>query len=296
MFKMTSFIVRITLVLKTTLIVCGIHALTFAPVVAEEDNSGSVCSIDQDRLQSSRERAKAYLDELIDIRRHCREGFWSPIVRLNMSDPLQQCPSAWREYNTSGVRACGRPVGNGFEYDECRSTTYTIKHKYGKVCGRVIGYRVYRVVAFAAGIYESIDGTYLDGVSITHGLPRNHIWSYAGGYTERDRDPRTCPCNSPYVLQPPFFVGDRYYCESTDIDYLYPGMLFTKDKLWDGEQCENEGTCCTTKSSPPSPPWFSVELANPTTDDIEIRICGTDHPYFGDTPIELLEIYVEYNI
>ena len=97
------------------------------------------------------------------------------------------------------------------------------------------------------------------------------------------------------IVQPPLFVGDSYYCESTDREYSNPGMLFLKDKLWDGEQCENEGTCCTTKS-PPSPPWFSVELANPTTDDIEIRICVPAHPDYGDTPIELLEIYVEYNI
>ena len=26
-----------------------------------------------------------------------------------MTDPSQQCPSAWREYNTSRVKACGRP-------------------------------------------------------------------------------------------------------------------------------------------------------------------------------------------
>ena len=294
MFKMTAFIVGITLVLKTTLIVCGIHALTFAPVVvAEESNSGSVCSIDQDRLQRSRERAKAYLDELIDIRKHCREGFWSPIVRLDMSDPLQQCPSAWREYNTSGVRACGRPAG----YDACRSTTYTINYKYSKVCGRVIGYRVHKLFAFNSH-HKSIDGPYLEGVSITHGLPHNHIWSYAGSSSEPGADSSICPCDDPKsmpIVQPPLFVGDSYYCESTDREYSNPGMLFLKDKLWDGEQCENEGTCCTTKS-PPSPPWFSVELANPTTDDIEIRICVPAHPDYGDTPIELLEIYVEYNI
>ena len=36
-----------------------------------------------------------------------------------MSDPSQQCPSAWREYNTSGVRACGRPVNS---QGNCHST------------------------------------------------------------------------------------------------------------------------------------------------------------------------------
>ena len=44
-----------------------------------------------------------------ETQKHCGPGLWWQVASLNMSDPLQQCPSAWREYNTSGVRACGRP-------------------------------------------------------------------------------------------------------------------------------------------------------------------------------------------
>jgi hypothetical protein len=70
--------------------------------------------------------------------------------------------------------------------------------------------------------------------------------------------------------QPPEFVGDSYYCESANEEKLNisEGQIFATDKLWDGQQCEHEGTCCTTKS----PPWFSVELPNPTNDSIEVRI------------------------
>ena len=39
----------------------------------------------------------------------CGAGEWYHVAHLNMSDSTQQCPSVWREYNTSGVRACGRP-------------------------------------------------------------------------------------------------------------------------------------------------------------------------------------------
>ena len=67
------------------------------------------------------------------------------------------------------------------------------------------------------------------------------------------------------------------------------GQFFVIDKLWDGQQCDHEGTCCTTKS----PPWFSVELPNPTNDDIEVRICGDEGTDNEDTPIELLEIYIQ---
>ena len=70
--------------------------------------------------------------------------------------------------------------------------------------------------------------------------------------------------------------------QSSQIDHLY-----SSDALWDGEQCEGE--CC---SNGRSPPWFSVELPNPTTDDIEVRICIPQANY-DDVVIELLEIYIQ---
>ena len=66
--------------------------------------------------------------------------------------------------------------------------------------------------------------------------------------------------------------------------------FFPNDKLWDGEQCSHEGTCCTGTSTPP---WFSVDLNSSTSDDIEVRIIGTESTENEDTPIELLEIYVQ---
>ena len=37
---------------------------------------------------------------------YCGRGHWYRVAYLNMSNPNEQCPSAWREYNMSGVRAC----------------------------------------------------------------------------------------------------------------------------------------------------------------------------------------------
>ena len=86
----------------------------------------------------------------------------------------------------------------------------------------------------------------------------------------------------------PSFVGDNYYCESgnpTNTYNLY--HLYSSDPLWDGEQCEGE--CC---SNGKSPPWFSVQLPSPTTDDIGVRICIPQGSY-DDVAVELLEIYVQ---
>ena len=39
--------------------------------------------------------------------------------------------------------------------------------------------------------------------------------------------------------------------------------------------------------------WFSMELPSSSTDDIEVRICGNEGTDNEDTPIELMEIYIQ---
>ena len=281
--------IRIAVVFQAALLVNGIEIATIDQVVYQYRDGGDVCPNVQDGLQTIRESVKKVVDALNSINQRCGDGLWIRVAHLNMSDPSQQCPSAWREYNTSGIRACGRPVtSNG----SCPSTTYSTNRQYSKVCGRVIGYQVASPDAFNT-VHQSdnsIDGFYMDGVSITHGSPRNHIWSYVSGVFESAAYRSTCPCSQPTARQPPSFVGDDYYCESGNpTDTWIHGQIFPNDTLWDGEQCENEGICCTTKS----PPWFSVELTNPTTDAIEIRICGSEGTVNEDTPFQLLEVYVQ---
>ena len=98
-----------------------------------------------------------------------------------------------------------------------------------------------------------------------------------------------CPCLSTEATQPPDYVGHDYYCESANSAFCdgISGYLYIGDPLWDGKQCE--GQCC---SNGKSPPWFIVQLSNPTLDDIEVRICGNETTSNEDTPVELIEIYI----
>ena len=224
----------------------------------------------------------------LQVQLYCGAGLWYRVAFLNMSDPSQQCPSAWRLVTTNGVRACGRPVSSE---SSCNGTLYSATSEYQRVCGRVIGYQDSTPDGFGYLKRGSINESYLDGVSITYAQPRNHIWSYVAGVTENNstQGDSICPCLSQRGKQPQPFVGDNYYCESGNPNnaVMY-GVLYTDDKLWDGKQCE--GTCCTGSNSPP---WFSVHLPNPTTESIEVRICGDQGTNDEDTPIELLEIYVQ---
>ena len=132
-----------------------------------------------------------------------------------------------------------------------------------QVCGRVIGYQVGSTDAFNMQLNYTIDDAYLDGVSITYGEPRMHIWTYAAGLSNVvvfDKINSLCPCAIPFLAEaPPSFVGNNYSCESGNPDSSVESnntLTYTDDPLWDGQNCE--GQCCT------APLWFSVQLTNAT--------------------------------
>ena len=223
------------------------------------------------------------------IRIHCGSGEWHRVAYLNMTDPSQQCPPTWREYSSNNIRVCGRVFNTE---GSCSSTSFPMTSgPYNRVCGRVVGYQVASPDAFQRYADNGID---LDGINITHGAQHHHIWSYVAGETERSsRHMRSnCPCSTVAGTEPQSlnFVGDRnYYCESGNpTDTFADNQLYFNDPLWDGQQCE--GTCCNGTNSPP---WFSIQLPAPTSDRIEVSICADESTDNEDTPIALLEIYVQ---
>ena len=227
----------------------------------------------------------------LQLQVYCGQGEWRRVAYLNMNDPTQQCPSAWREYNTSGVRACGTPNITEKSERGCVSHMYRISTQYSRVCGRIIGYQYGSPDALHM---NTIDQSYVDGISITHGAQdsREHIWTYAAGVTESSGLGDTidnCPCSRFPGTEAPSFVGTNFYCESANpTDTFRRDHLFLDDKLWDGQQCED--SCCTGANTPP---WFSTNLPMTTNDAIEVRICGTDTTFDEDTLIQLLEIYTQ---
>ena len=275
------------------------QAATVSAVVIPTDGEVGVCPVKEKRNDSEAiQNITAEIKEIITVKysnvafaSNCGEGLWYRVAYLNMSNSSQQCPSAWREYNSSGIRACARPTSR-----DCPGKIYNVNHQYSRVCGRVIGYQIGSPNAFDGP--DTVDNAYLDGVSITRGLPRVHIWSYVAGVSEQGNCAGNnilykCPCSGGEA--PPSFVGNNFYCESA---YQGPNCFrsgtlgFPNDPLWDGQQCNNEGTCCTGDGVN-TPPWFSVTLSNTTSDDIEVRICHDQGINNEDTPISLLEIFVQ---
>ena len=215
------------------------------------------------------------------------------VANLDMTDPSQQCPAGFRlvTRTTAPLRTCGRPDGN---FKGCVSTTFPLLGiEYSQVCGRVIGYQDRSTDAFDRGNGLTIEDDYVDGVSLTHGqLPRQHIWTFASAHDEINSDRFVCPCTRPdlpYTGVVPTFIGQDYFCE-TGSSNQFEHIFYPDDPLWNGQGCGGTSTCCSFNN----PPWFCKQLPQPTTDDIELRLCADDRVFNNeDIPLEMAEIYVK---
>ena len=298
---MTMFRLLYVAVLPLALLPGKLQAAEILPLVLTSTSSGNRTCPTQASLEQAlqnisttvRGLVKNYIRETYGIQYFCGSGEWYRVANLDITNSSQQCPSAWMEYNSGGVRACERiqNVAGG-----CEGTTFTTDRSYNKICGRATGYQIGGSAAFGWTTEQTVDSYYLYGLSLTRGSPRKHVWTFATGITEGDhsRADWHCPCTDPTNPdneEIPSFVGDNYFCESGNPTATYiSNNLYSGDPLWDGEQCENEGVCCSNENSPP---WFRVTLPSPTSDDIEARLCIPPNSSGEEVLLQKLEIYIQ---
>ena len=219
-------------------------------------------------------------------------GGWTRIAYLDMSDCSANCPPGFKLYESESVKACGRQTSSS---GSCQSVKFPSYGNYSQVCGRVVGYVYISPDAIDHTIgtgHNDINSHYVDGISLTHGSPRQHVWTFVAEATGNKiifGGRYNCPC-SPGSLQSSHiqsFVGNDYFCESVDPN---GSVLNTADPLWDGKGCGSlEQTCCQA----PGLPWFHKVLNSTTTDYIEMRVCGDQGTNDEDVPVNYYEIYVK---
>ena len=114
---------------------------------------------------------------------------------------------------------------------------------------------------------------------MTHGPAgsRQHIWTFAATLDEQGRDGYrryNCPCTNTNVTWPyqvPSFIGNDYFCDTGNRGPRHNYIIYyPDDPLWDGEGCGYTSTCCEFNK----PPWFCKSLPQPTSDDLELRLCN----------------------
>ena len=217
------------------------------------------------------------------------KGGWTRVAKFDTSQG-DSCPSGWNLTTTPDSNA--KNVCRSGDKSGCYSTIFdTYNISFYKICGQVRGYQKGTTNAFESSV-ESIDDHYVDGVSITLGNPRKHVWTYAAGISDTDFSSLTsqyCPCATPKGASPPSFVSKHYYCESGNVAGADETKYHITDPLWDGLDCSDFVNCCAH----PDMPWFSRHFTVTQKTFIEARICHNIDFSNEGTLVESMELYIQ---
>ena len=239
-------------------------------------------------IQTSTGVHQVYCDMELECGGH--KGGWMRVANFSSSSG-DDCPTGWTKITTPtdpvypSTDVCRSPN----DASGCYPAMFpTFGVNYFKVCGMARGYQKGSPDAFH-GLSKSLNGAYVDGLSITVGTPRQHIWTYVIGNNDGDAVPN-CPCagNQGNPAYP--FIRNDYYCESGTTGGVLCNINYTNDPLWDGEGCvDTNNNCCAS----PGMPWFVRQFAVVLNNDIEASIC-TDQPY-GDEGVlvDELKLYIQ---
>ena len=209
------------------------------------------------------------------------EGGWMQVVDVDMNRD-DTCPGTWHKITTPRRLCVVNTPG-------CVSAHFCVRRaSYEHICGQAKAYQKGTTDAFQHKT-QGIDGIYVDGISITLGSPRKHVWTYAVGLSDDYDYPNyNCPCATHPGPPPPAFVGNDYYCESGDVGTHEDPPYYLSDPLWDGAGCTQGNGCCAKIGIP----WFYRRLPMPVNEDFEIRMCKDEIHGYEDVATEKLELYV----
>ena len=211
------------------------------------------------------------------------EGGWMQIVDVDMNRD-DSCPGTWHVTDNPRKLCLGLPNGG------CASAQFNVKGvDYQHICGQAKGYEKGSTDAFEKKL-QTIDHAYVDGISITIGSPRKHVWTYAAGLSDDYDYPRwNCPCATHPGPPPPAFVGNHYYCESGDVGTWEGAPYYLSDPLWDGTGCGTGNGCCAQIGMP----WFYRKLPLSVAEDFEVRICKDIGHSNEDVAVEKVELFIK---
>ena len=224
------------------------------------------------------------------------KGGWMRIADLDTSRG-DGCPSGWTSITTPNDPANPETVVCRSPNDDagCYPTVFTANGaSYHKICGRVRGYQGSSTDGFGGrNGAKSINNAYVDGVSVTLGSPRKHVWTYASGFSDGGpQGSSNCPCDDPQLQGAlPFpFIGTHYYCESGRDEATLTSSIVTSDPLWDGSGCiGGQNNCCAKVSMP----WFYRQFAIAQQDDVEVRICTNQSFSDESVTVDQVQLFIQ---
>lgn len=209
---------------------------------------------------------------------------WERLSYIDMTDATVSCPSPFAEVSVqnSNVRYCRK----NFDGYGCTGISFSSVGPINRIYGRIHGIQSGTPDIEDSHFDRGLDEPYVDGVSLTYGSPRNHIWSFIG-YTS-DAFPN-CPCSTDPQRSTPDYIGENYFCESGTSSETDFSLTFVDDPIWDGLDCAKTQTpgCCNRGE------WFYREFPLPVSNAIELRVCTDSNIADEDIGIQLVELYVQ---
>jgi hypothetical protein len=215
----------------------------------------------------------------------CEGQGWLKLVDFNLETNSEEpCPGSWVKEIDSGIPHCR--LSSPSE-DKCQSASFSNNSlTYSQVCGRIKGYQIGRTSAFSPSS-SSIDENYLDGVSITRGSPREHVWSFGSGFSSSSDVTVAfrCTCDGG-PSNAPSFVNSNNFCESGASGNPVNEIFYDANPLWDAEGCPEGSQCCSKGR------YFFTTLSGATCDPLEVRICSNDVGAIN-IGVSIIELYVK---
>ena len=214
-----------------------------------------------------------------------REGGWTRVAHLNMTDTNRHCPNRFKLETTNNTRFCIRNNSNA----GCDSMLFeTHGLTYTEVCGVVRGYAYFEPDGFMHNCTTDSRILCVDGIIITYGTVPSNLWTYVANYEESglfscfNTTNQSCAADA---KSNSFY--SNYYCESATTSPR--AVWYTNDPLWDGKGCGDEGACCVGNGQP----WFYTSTPTPTMADINAWICVDENAIDENVGVERLELYVK---
>ena len=233
-----------------------------------------------------------------DMERRCGHvgGNWIKLVDFDMKDRNQRCHNSFKQKNYiyfgTTIRTCGRRLQTQY----CSSAFFSARGNfYSRICGKITGFQFGLPNGFnndgRRRRMNGINDPFVDGVIISRGNPREHIWTFALGLDNSRRSstrPSACPClGVPGTTGPPLFVGENYFCDSGSNFHTTP--KFIHRHVWDGKGCASGNSCCSFNR----PPFFYRQLPRRTSRFLEVRVCGDESNTNEEALMESVELYVQ---
>ena len=178
------------------------------------------------------------------------------------------------------------PLPGDFVWDlftaGCASAQFYMKEvNYQHICGQAKGYQKGGVYAFQVKM-QFIDDAYINGISITVGSPRKHVWTYAAGLSDGNSI-NVCIINGCCAQ-----IGMLWFYRKLLVGFRELDCYYINNPLWDGAGCGTDNGCCAQIGML----WFYRKLLVSIAEDFEVRICKENIHQDEDIAVEQIELFI----